>query len=93
LRDILVDLERGRRTGPFDPLRCIEIADADAGSGGRGAVGGGVREGDVSAVEVSNLRLEGDRWGKGKYGGLGGNRGGLSVAILFNVGRTGFRSS
>lgn len=91
--DILVDRERGIRTGPFDPFRCIDIADAEAGRGGSGAVGGGVSDGEESAVEVSILKLDGAREGKGKYGGFGGRRGGLSVAILARVGRIGLSTT
>lgn len=101
LSDILVDRDRGSKTA-LEPLRLMgTVADPigdigdDNGNAGSGDVGGGFSEPGLSiVVSIESAMEEGvlspDRVGKnevGKYGGLGGSKGGDSVGILLRAGR------
>jgi hypothetical protein len=86
------ELERGRMTAPeferermddSDPdasgivyVGAGEIPGADVGVGGKGEVGGGVKE--LLEGDAASGRLRGAV--TGKYDGLGGSKGGLSIA-------------
>lgn len=91
-KDMLVDRERGRMTAPelergsddvSDPdargIVCVGpdkgVEDAEGGVGGRGEVGGGVSE----DVEVDGEIGRPNAALAGKYDGLGGSSGGLSM--------------
>jgi hypothetical protein len=100
--DMLVDRDRGSNTA-LEPLRLIgTVADPrgdngdEDGKAGSGDVGGGLsRLGLPTDVSIDNAIDDGvlkpDFVGRnevGKYGGLGGSKGGDSVGMRLRVGRS-----